>query len=198
MNREDWLRAAIVEMAPLIQTMTGHAVPAAVRVSCALPSTFTRSGTLGEYWPPKASADEHHEIMVSPTLADPAEVLPVLLHEVLHAAVAPTHTAAYAQACTDLGLEPHGPDTDPWNRTRPGKYFQATWAPVLAMMGEYPHAPLLAGVNKVKQGTRMLKCVCPSCGWTFRATTKWVDKGLPTCACGDVFAAETTQNNLEI
>ena len=57
------------------------------------------------------------------------------------------------QACTDLGLEPHGPDTDPWNRTRPGKYFQATWAPVLAMMGEYPHAPLLAGVNKVKQGT---------------------------------------------
>ena len=194
MTREDWLKAAIVEMSAVIETLTGHKVPDAVRVSCALPSTFTRSGTLGEYWPPKASADGHHEIMVSPTLADPAEVFPVLLHQVIHAALdTATHTAAYAQACTDLGLEPTGPDTDPFNRTKQGHHFTATWGPILASMGEYPHAALLAGVNKTKQSTRMLKCVCPSCGWTFRATAKWVAQGLPTCACGDMFAADETK-----
>lgn len=33
-------------------------------------------------------------------------------------------------------------------------------------------------------GTRLLKCECPACGYVIRTTQKWLDTGLPTCACG--------------
>lgn len=32
-------------------------------------------------------------------------------------------------------------------------------------------------------GSRMLKCVCQSCGYTARITKTWLDKGEPECAC---------------
>lgn len=43
-----------------------------------------------------------------------------------------------------------------------------------------------AGVTSkgTKVGTRMLKCECPDCGYVVRTTQKWLDIGLPTCACG--------------
>jgi len=34
-----------------------------------------------------------------------------------------------------------------------------------------------------KQTTRLVKCVCPDCGYTIRVTRKWLDTGLPYCAC---------------
>ena len=36
-----------------------------------------------------------------------------------------------------------------------------------------------------KQAARMIKCVCDECGWTFRAARSWIEKGLPSCSCGD-------------
>lgn len=36
-----------------------------------------------------------------------------------------------------------------------------------------------------KQSTRMLKVICPGCGYTVRTTQKWIDIGLPTCPCGE-------------
>ena len=35
-----------------------------------------------------------------------------------------------------------------------------------------------------KQGTRLLKCECPECGYVVRTTQKWLDVGNPTCPCG--------------
>lgn len=32
-----------------------------------------------------------------------------------------------------------------------------------------------------KQGTRLLKCECPECGYTVRVTQKWLDIGNPIC-----------------
>lgn len=31
------------------------------------------------------------------------------------------------------------------------------------------------------QGTRMLKCQCPECGYTVRTTRKWIDVATPVC-----------------
>lgn len=38
--------------------------------------------------------------------------------------------------------------------------------------------------SKTKEGTRLLKCQCPECGYVVRTTQKWLDVGVPTCACG--------------
>ena len=37
---------------------------------------------------------------------------------------------------------------------------------------------------KPKQSTRMLKVLCPSCGYTLRTTARWLAVGFPTCPCG--------------
>ena len=35
-----------------------------------------------------------------------------------------------------------------------------------------------------KQGTRLKKVECISCGYVVRITQKWIDIGLPVCVCG--------------
>jgi hypothetical protein len=40
-----------------------------------------------------------------------------------------------------------------------------------------------------KQGTRLLKCECPECGYVVRTTQKWLSVGLPTCPCGETMEA---------
>lgn len=40
-----------------------------------------------------------------------------------------------------------------------------------------------------KQGTRLLKCECGSCGYVVRVTQKWLDVGLPVCPCGNEMGA---------
>lgn len=34
------------------------------------------------------------------------------------------------------------------------------------------------------QTTRLLRCECPQCGFLARITRRWIDYGLPECACG--------------
>lgn len=42
-----------------------------------------------------------------------------------------------------------------------------------------------------KQGTRLLKCECPECGYTVRVTQKWLDIGNPICPShGDMVAGK--------
>ncbi len=50
----------------------------------------------------------------------------------------------------------------------------------------YPHRTLDVTVNARKQSTRLLRIVCPACGYTARTTRHWLDRGLPTCPCGSL------------
>lgn len=199
-TREDWLAAALEEMRPMIEAAAAETVPERVRVSCALPSNYSRNGASGETWAPTASADNHHEIVVSSTLANPSAVFAALLHEVIHTATGTTvqHSKAWTAAAIALGLAPVGPASDEWARTTEGPTFDGLWSEIIEGLGPYPHGALLAGMNKPKQSTRMLKCVCPSCNWTFRATPKHISKGLPTCVCGDTFFCSELTTNEEI
>jgi hypothetical protein len=52
---------------------------------------------------------------------------------------------------------------------------------LVASLGDYPHARLNVSADRKVQSTRMLKAVCPSCGYTIRLTKTWADQGLPTC-----------------
>jgi hypothetical protein len=188
-TREDWLTAAIASLRPVF---AGHglSLPARIRATCGLPSTFSRSGTLAECWADTDSADQTHEVMVSPTLADPAQVLAQLVGALAHAAPgAMSHTSgAYIEAAANLGLCPVG---DNWRQVAGAEDFAAQYAQVLQTLGTYPHAALNVGVKKT-QSTRMLKATCPTCGYTVRLSAKWAALGLPTCPTdGDTFALES-------
>lgn len=187
-TREEWLTAALAEVRPIFET-AGHPPAQAIRVTCGFPSNARRTGALGECWADTASADRTMEILVSPVLADPVEVLAVLLHEVAHTTPgAMNHGAAFAAAAGSVGLKAAGTGRQPWKATAlesPSRYVD-----ILEGLGSYPHATLTMN-GKAKQATLMLKAQCPTCGYTVRLTRKWANLGLPVCPQdGDTFALE--------
>ena len=182
-TREEWLQAALDELRPEFGSRS-LSLPAVIRTACGFTSAGRRGRVIGECWSPKASADAATEILISPTLDDGREVLAVLIHELIHASGIQGHGKAFGRAAAAMDLD--GPN----KATVPGPGFDARYAPIIDFLGSYPHAKLLLAQDKPKQGTRMLKAACPSCGYTVRLTAKWAALGLPTCVCGDTLALE--------
>lgn len=178
-NREDWLSAAVSELRPFFDAV-GKPLPANVRVTCGFPSTAKRSGAIGECWADTASADKTFEVLISPVLDDPLRVFDVLVHELCHStAGAMNHAGNFQKVAALMHLEPSfGPRG--WKATNRGPEFIQTFGSIIDSLGAYPHAALTMSNRKV-QTTRMLKAVCPSCGYTVRLTSKWAALGLPSC-----------------
>jgi hypothetical protein len=178
-NREDWLTAAVNELRPFFDAV-GKPLPQNVRVTCGFPSNAKRSGAIGECWADTASADKTFEVLISPTLDDPLHVFDVLVHELCHStAGAMNHGVNFQRAATLMHLAPSaGPKG--WKATGRASTFEPTFGEIISSLGAYPHAALTMNSKKV-QGTRMLKAVCPSCGYTVRLTSKWANLGLPSC-----------------
>jgi hypothetical protein len=181
MTREQWLNAAAQLLAPTFKA-AGYPLPAKIRMTCGFPSRSALGGKkqrIGECWTAKASGDEHFELFVSPVLAKSERVLDVLVHELSHAAVGieHKHDRTFTKCVRALHLE--GKPT----ATIGGAAFKAKIAkPIIAKLGKYPHAELIASANPKKQTTRMLKCICPVCEYTIRITRKWLDEvGAPDC-----------------
>ena len=178
-NREDWLSAAVSELRPFFDAV-GSPLPANVRVTCGFPSNAKRSGAIGECWADTASADKTFEVLISPVLDDPLRVFDVLVHELCHAtAGAMNHGVNFQKVASAMHLVPSaGPKG--WKATGPAPSFDSTFWAIVQSLGPYPHAALTMSNRKV-QTTRMLKAVCPSCGYTVRLTSKWAALGLPSC-----------------
>jgi hypothetical protein len=178
-NREDWLSAAVSELRPFFDAVCSP-LPTNVRVTCGFPSNAKRSGAIGECWADTASADATFEVLISPVLDDPLRVFDVLVHELCHAtAGAMNHGLNFQSVAKKMHLEPSfGPRG--WKATNRGPEFVQTFGSIVDSLGPYPHAALTMSNRKV-QTTRMLKAVCPSCGYTVRLTSKWAALGLPSC-----------------
>jgi hypothetical protein len=187
-TREQWLVDAVEELRPMFAD-AGHPICAKIRVSCAFPTTYTRSGALGQAFPDGASADRALEVMVAPSLDQPRDVFAVLVSQLCHATNgALSHaTVAYQKAAEAMCLEAVGIN---WRVTRPSSLFDETFGQIIEALGDYPHAALSAERPKT-QSTRMLKAVCPSCGYIIRLSSKWASTGLPVCGIdGDSFNIE--------
>jgi hypothetical protein len=179
--RELWLQKAIDEFRPLFK-QAGAEIPATVHVTCGWPSkkaTSEKARALGECWPSEASAARVNEIFISPCLSSAEKVLDVLSHELCHAAddCASKHGAAFKRIATAIGLE--GKMTS----THAGPALLEVINEIIEKLGDYPHDALQIP-GRMKQSTRLLKVVCPDCGYTARVTRQWIDVGLPTCPCG--------------
>ena len=177
-TREDWLAQAIAELRPVYSALN-HPLPDNIRVACGFPSSNARSAknrAVGEHWSARASADQTHEILISPVIDDPVRVLGILVHELAHASTdGDGHKGRFPALVKALSLE--GKPT----ATVEGERFKAEYQPLLDDLGAYPHAKLNAGINRKTQGTRMLKACCPDCGYTVRLSAKWASIGLPEC-----------------
>lgn len=182
MTREEWLTRLIDKLRPMLKAAGGD-VPQDIRVSCGWPSRgafSSKSRTIGECWSPSASADKHTEIFVSPCIATGERAADVLAHELVHACGAMGHKGPFKRIAVALGL------TGPMRATKAGPELAERLNALIAKIGPYPHAALDQKKSPhKKEGTRLLKVVCGSCGYTVRTTQKWIDCGFPVCPCGE-------------
>jgi SprT-like family len=180
-HREAWLHAVAAELAEPFKRL-GHPIPAKVRLACGFPSVrgiAAKNQRIGECWSDTRSADGHHEIMVSPVIADSMRVAGILAHELVHAAVGVKHghKGPFRTMAKALGLE------GKMTATTEGEAFKRLVAPILEAVGPYPHAELHAMSNgRKKQVARLIKCECAACGYTVRTARQWLDDmGAPHC-----------------
>jgi hypothetical protein len=178
--REGWLMA----FKDAIQSdfaRLGYPLPERLRMTCGWPSAraFGLQRRIGECWAPTASADGTTEIIISPSLDDPIEVAAVGVHELIHAAVGTGcgHEGAFKRLAVQMGLQ------GPMRATHAGPALRERLNALVQALGPYPHAKLDAQGRK-KDGTRLLKCECITCGYTVRITRRWIGVGLPVCPCG--------------
>ena len=189
-SRESWLRAGADELRPYFSEC-GYPLPDRIRYAIAFTSTGRKSKRYGECWHSSASDDSAYEIFIRADLADPLDVLCILVKELVHTAL-PTgsgHGKLFKSAAARIGLQ------GPMRSARPGVLLKSRLVDVAAALGPLPHArlnvdhsPLTAVCVAIdrpkKQRTRMLKaeCLCESCGYTVRVASKWAqDPGPPHC-----------------
>ena len=171
MNRESWLNEAVAALRTTIWPDAPE-----VLVSVGWPGgRGKKDNVIGQCWPQEGKPAH---VFISPTLIERNEVLTTLLHELIHAAqpVGTGHRGSFVQQARELGF------TKPWTSTpaTPELLEQLT----ALDLPQYPHTKLSPMPKVTKQGIRMVKFSCPQCGWTGRATRKWLDSGLPVCSCG--------------
>lgn len=166
-------------------------MPANVRVSVGFPYAG-KNKALGECWDTKHSADQAHEIFITPKLADPMAILSVLVHELVHTVVGvkAKHKKVFKQCAAKIGLE--GKATS----TCAGVELTVALHSINAQLGPYPHGALLP-VKKDKQTTRLLKLECKDCGCVIRTTQKWLDEYPQDwpCPCGGKYIQEIKSEN---
>lgn len=178
-TREAWLGAGVDALRPLFAQLAGVTVPP-VRVSCGFPGGGSPRKRVGECWKVTNCESGLPEIFISPVLSDPADVLAVLAHELIHAwdAGENGHKGPFRRVALDIGL------TGKMTATVAGAELKAMLAVIAAELGTYPHGSITLASGRKVQSTRMLKVECPACGYTLRTTAKWLEVGIPTCCCG--------------
>jgi hypothetical protein len=187
-TREEWLIAATPILTDWLRG-SGAPVFAAPLVSVGFPSKralCAKKRAIGQCWTIPGERNSH--IFISPTICDVLEVLAVLLHELIHAAVPNAgHKGPFRTIAKAVGL------TGKMTSTVASEDLRLQLRHLADELGAYPHRVLdPKEVEKAlpKQGTRMLKIECRACGYTCRASAKWIEKGTPTCCCGAKMVAE--------
>jgi hypothetical protein len=180
LNREQWLERVAACLNTLFAE-NGKPLPK-YKVSCGFPSKGGLANykrTLGQCFSPKSSEGGNCEIFINPCVADSLEAGAILVHELVHAAVGTEHghRKDFRHLAVAVGLE--GKMTVSTASTK----LKDKLSEIFIGVGQYPHAPITHH-DLNKDGTRLLKVICPNCGYKIRTTHYWIQRGLPTCCCG--------------
>ncbi len=131
----------------------GYPIPEKVRIGVGFPSVrgiASKNQRIGECWSNERSGDDHHEIIISPVIADGMRVAGILTHELIHAAVGVEHghKGPFRAMAHGLGLE------GKMTATTEGEAFKRLAQPILDAIGPYPHAELHAMTNGWQKASR--------------------------------------------
>lgn len=198
-SREGWLRAGANELRSYFESC-GLPLPEKIRYAIAFTSTGRKSKRVGECWHSATSDDASYEIFIRADLAEPIEVLSVLVKELVHTALPAGvgHGKQFRDAAIKIGLQP------PMRDARPGVLLKARLVDLATMLGPLPHASLhvdqtpltavaVALDRPKKQRARMLKaeCMFDGCGYLVRVAAQPVrDKGPPHCPAHGAMAVD--------
>lgn len=169
-TREAWLVAAVPALVDLLKTSANCPEFAVPLVSVGFPyrARGTKKGgkAIGQCWTVKREKRSH--IFLHPCLNDRPRILDVLLHELIHAAHPDAgHKGAFKRTAEAVGL------VGAMTATEAGDELRDKLNHLAEDLGPYPHHKLDPNDEKEgapkKQGTRMLKWVCPGCGQIIRA-----------------------------
>jgi hypothetical protein len=154
-SREDWLHTAYAHVEAHAK-LAGIDIPS-IRLSVGYGFAGRRNTKGWEVV--KKTRDNVPQAFVSPTLDDAADVLPALI----------AATGKIAGKDVAAGLE---------------AIWTIAGSEVAKAMGKYPHAAANDLKTNKPQTTRLLKVVCPACGYVVRVSAKWAQVGMPKCCCG--------------
>lgn len=186
-DRETWLKLFSNSMVQFFKAKGYNLDTDNIRFSCGFPAGSRGSNkAIGQCWSKTASKDGHNEIFISPIIDDSIIVMATTVHELCHVIVGTQegHNPIFGKCARAIGLEGH------LTATTSGSELRQILILIRAAIGTYPHAELMfRDPEKKKEGTRLIKVVCPECGYTVRAAKKWLDKGLTTCPCGQLMEA---------
>lgn len=188
-TREEWLEAAVDHFRPTFQQAcktSGRTIPENLKVSIGFPDKggMAKRRVLGQCWT-ESDSEKPVQIFINPTIANvngADGILSVLVHELVHAVGIHGHGKDFKRVALAVGLEGKMKST-----TASDALVEEFTYLVDEKLGPFPHTALsgmkLFAPSK-KDGTRMLKAVCPECGYTIRLTKKWAQVGMPLCPCG--------------
>ncbi len=113
-TRESWLRAATDELR-LYFAKFGYTIPEKIRFAIAFTSRGKKGRTAGECWHSDKSDDRHYEIIIRADIADPVDVLCILVHELVHTLLPESakHGKEFRDIAHRIGLEGKMLDTIP-------------------------------------------------------------------------------------
>lgn len=187
-NREEWLQQMVGLLRPYFEKQVGKKIPEKVHVSCGFPSRkalVRKSVFVGQCFSTRMSQAGYNEVFVSPLKANELEVAAILVHELIHAVddCVNHHKGPFIEMAKKAGL------VRPWTCSVPGDALQGVLKEMIDTVGPYPHSEINRNAfdDVKKQGTRLIKVVCPDagCGVVVRMTRKYIDDDkIPTCACG--------------
>src|SRR5271170_2635909 len=172
-SRESWLRSATAALRSYFESC-GFVLPENIRFAIAFPSTGRRGARIGECWHSSASDDGNFEIIVRADIADPVEVLGVLVHELVHVVlpVDAGHGKLYRDAAIRIGLE------GKMRQALPNQLLRPRLVELAESLGALPHGRLNIERGREnrpadqpkKQSARLLKAECggEACGYTVR------------------------------
>ena len=100
----------------------------------------------------------------------------MLAHEAVHITVGCNHghKGPFRTVAKAIGLE------GKMTATTAGAELTSYLESFVSKHGPLPSGAIVGG-DKKKQGTRMIKATCPSCGYVIRTTHKWLEHAAPCC-----------------
>jgi hypothetical protein len=143
-TREGWLNAALPHVKAIIEEH-GWKVPGNLQLSVGWPKGSGEA--IGQCYSKGAAHDgETWNIFIAPDLTDPARVLDVLLHELIHATVGleEKHSGQFKKLAQLCGL------TGKMTATVAGDRLQEQLNAIVEELGPYPHV----GMHKEKKAAK--------------------------------------------